>query len=144
MCYYCALLLYATNSVWAQFVIPNENFTKSCFDKMFSNKTTHLFSYFLCAESCIDIVCQGGGDCVVSADTGHPVCQCNHNCTEAQVIVPHCMPTEFLRVSIFFNLNTSNLNCTEAQVISSLYDYRILESLNFLAGYLWNRGFICS
>lgn len=68
---------------------------------MFSNKTTHLFFYFLCPESCIDIVCQGGGDCVVSADTGHPVCQCNHNCTEAQVIVRHCMTTEFLRVSNF-------------------------------------------
>ncbi|XP_073957154.1 agrin-like isoform X3 [Choristoneura fumiferana] len=35
-------------------------------------------------QSCADIVCQGGGDCAVSADTGRPQCQCNHNCTNTQ------------------------------------------------------------
>ncbi|XP_026732130.1 agrin-like [Trichoplusia ni] len=35
-------------------------------------------------QTCSDIMCKGGGDCVVDADTGRPTCRCNHNCTEAQ------------------------------------------------------------
>ncbi|XP_035453783.2 agrin isoform X2 [Spodoptera frugiperda] len=35
-------------------------------------------------QTCSDIVCKGGGDCVVDADSGRPICRCNHNCTEAQ------------------------------------------------------------
>ncbi|XP_049692713.2 agrin isoform X2 [Helicoverpa armigera] len=35
-------------------------------------------------QTCSDIVCKGGGDCAVDADTGRPICRCNHNCTEAQ------------------------------------------------------------
>lgn len=39
-----------------------------------------------CTETCSDIVCKGGGDCAVDANTGRPTCRCNHNCTEAQVL----------------------------------------------------------
>ncbi|XP_013176798.1 PREDICTED: agrin-like isoform X2 [Papilio xuthus] len=35
-------------------------------------------------QTCADILCQGGGDCVLDTDTGRHVCRCNHNCTEAQ------------------------------------------------------------
>ncbi|KAJ8736298.1 hypothetical protein PYW08_006954 [Mythimna loreyi] len=35
-------------------------------------------------QTCSDITCKGGGDCVVDGDTGRPICRCNHNCTEAQ------------------------------------------------------------
>nr|XP_037866862.1 agrin isoform X2 [Bombyx mori] len=35
-------------------------------------------------QTCADVTCQGGGDCVVDIETGRPTCQCNHNCTEAQ------------------------------------------------------------
>ncbi|PZC78437.1 hypothetical protein B5X24_HaOG202181 [Helicoverpa armigera] len=35
-------------------------------------------------QTCSDIMCKGGGDCAVDADTGRPICRCNHNCTEAQ------------------------------------------------------------
>ncbi|KAL0901465.1 hypothetical protein ABMA27_006716 [Loxostege sticticalis] len=35
-------------------------------------------------QSCVDIICQGGGDCAVDMETGRPICRCNHNCTEAQ------------------------------------------------------------
>ncbi|XP_048489511.1 agrin isoform X2 [Plutella xylostella] len=35
-------------------------------------------------QTCSDIVCQGGGDCSLDAETGRPVCLCNHNCTESQ------------------------------------------------------------
>ncbi|CAH2050484.1 unnamed protein product, partial [Iphiclides podalirius] len=35
-------------------------------------------------QTCADIICQGGGDCVFDVDTGRPICRCNHNCTEAQ------------------------------------------------------------
>ncbi|XP_053610410.1 agrin-like isoform X5 [Plodia interpunctella] len=35
-------------------------------------------------QSCADIVCRGGGDCTMDADTGRPVCRCNHNCTASQ------------------------------------------------------------
>ncbi|XP_063822042.1 agrin-like isoform X2 [Ostrinia nubilalis] len=35
-------------------------------------------------QSCVDIICQGGGDCGVDMETGRPICRCNHNCTESQ------------------------------------------------------------
>ncbi|KAG6440429.1 hypothetical protein O3G_MSEX001336 [Manduca sexta] len=41
-------------------------------------------------QTCADIVCQGGGDCIVDGDTGRPVCHCNHNCTEAQESAAVC------------------------------------------------------
>ncbi|XP_063616673.1 agrin-like isoform X6 [Cydia splendana] len=35
-------------------------------------------------QTCADMVCQGGGDCVLNENTGRPECRCNHNCTETQ------------------------------------------------------------
>ncbi|XP_046963751.1 agrin-like isoform X2 [Vanessa cardui] len=35
-------------------------------------------------QTCADMVCEGGGDCEVDADSGRPVCHCNHNCTNTQ------------------------------------------------------------
>ncbi|XP_047536518.1 agrin-like isoform X1 [Vanessa atalanta] len=35
-------------------------------------------------QTCADMICEGGGDCDVDADSGRPVCHCNHNCTNTQ------------------------------------------------------------
>ncbi|XP_063375588.1 agrin-like isoform X6 [Cydia amplana] len=35
-------------------------------------------------QTCADMVCQGGGDCVLNENTGRPECRCSHNCTETQ------------------------------------------------------------
>ncbi|XP_063548558.1 agrin-like [Cydia strobilella] len=35
-------------------------------------------------QTCADMVCQGGGDCILNENTGRPECRCNHNCTETQ------------------------------------------------------------
>ncbi|XP_063395298.1 agrin-like isoform X4 [Cydia fagiglandana] len=35
-------------------------------------------------QTCADMVCQGGGDCVLNENTGRPECRCNHNCTETR------------------------------------------------------------
>nr|XP_026493693.1 agrin-like isoform X3 [Vanessa tameamea] len=35
-------------------------------------------------QTCADLICEGGGDCDVDAESGRPVCHCNHNCTNTQ------------------------------------------------------------
>ncbi|XP_061708931.1 agrin-like isoform X5 [Cydia pomonella] len=35
-------------------------------------------------QTCADMVCQGGGDCILNESSGRPECRCNHNCTETQ------------------------------------------------------------
>ncbi|GBP15490.1 Agrin [Eumeta japonica] len=39
---------------------------------------------YFAVETCVDVVCLGGGECLVDEATGRPACHCKHNCTEAQ------------------------------------------------------------